>query len=74
MNKGKQTQEVKHTESVILSEKERQLVANAVYFDIAHSVDLIERMDGKMHESAKRFLTRKVEDLKALHKKIVSNE
>lgn len=63
---------VKETESVVFNEKERKLIENAVYFDIARSTELIERMDGKMHSSAKAFLVQKVNDLKALHKKLVS--
>ncbi len=63
---------VKETESVVFNEKERKLIENAVYFDIARSTELIERMDGKMHSSAKAFLAQKINDLKALHKKLVS--
>jgi len=66
------SEEVKETENIAFNEKERKLIENAVYFDIARSTELIERMDGKMHSSAKEFLKQKVNDLKALHKKLVS--
>ncbi len=64
--------EVKETEIIAFNEKERKLIENAVYFDIARSTELIERMDDKMHSSAKAFLVQKVKDLKALHKKLAS--